>query len=81
MATLSTKPKAGRQASLQPPKVSRLKDGYLSKRQRGRTPGVDLRKLKFQERYVSLTQDSLQYFATEQTVSDFLYALIDLICG
>ena len=41
-------------------KVSVLREGPLFKRQRGQNH-ADLKKLKFQQRYISLTQDRLEY--------------------
>ena len=43
-------------------KVSILKEGPLLKRQRGQSYQADMRKLKFQQRYISLIQDRLYYY-------------------
>ena len=53
------------------PKVPTLKEGYILKRQRGRSSKADLTKLKFQQRYISLNQDSIQYYV-DKTVSIIL---------
>ena len=59
MATLS---EYGQVLSPTLPNVPVLKEGYLLKRQRGKSSNADLRNLKFQQRYFCLTQDSLHYF-------------------
>ena len=51
---------AGQHSSVS--KVEILKEGYLFKRQRGHSSKADLTKLKFQQRYICLTQDSLHYY-------------------
>ena len=61
MATKSTTSEAGQVRLQQLSIVSPLKKGYLLKRQRGQRPNADFRKLKFQQRYICLTQDSLHY--------------------
>lgn len=56
----------GRDGTLPHIKVSVLKEGNLLKRQRGRSSGVDLRKLKWQQRYISLTPDYLYYYIDQK---------------
>ena len=43
-----------------------LKEGYLLKRQRGQSSGTDLRGLKFQQRFICLTQDFLNYYVDKK---------------
>lgn len=56
----------GRGSSLSHIKVSVLKEGNLLKRQRGRSSGADLRRLKWQQRYISLTPDYLYYYSDQK---------------
>ena len=39
-----------------------LREGYLLKRQRGKSPNADLKKLRFQQRYITLDENILDYF-------------------
>ena len=48
------------------PNIPVMKEGYLFKRQRGKSSNADLRTLKFQQRYVCLTQDALHYYVDEK---------------
>ena len=54
------------QANPQLLKAALLKEGYLLKRQRGQSSGADLRGLKFQQRYICLTQDFLVYYVDKK---------------
>lgn len=54
------------QINVQLPIVPLLKQGYLFKRQRGQSSRADLRGLKFQHRYISLTQDFLYYYVDKK---------------
>lgn len=54
------------QVNPQLPKLPLLKEGYLLKRQRGQSSGADLRGLKFQQRFICLTQDFLGYFVDKK---------------
>ena len=54
------------QVNPQLPKLPLLKEGYLLKRQRGQSSGADLRGLKFQQRFICLTQDYLEYFVDKK---------------
>ena len=54
------------QINIQLPKVPLMKRGYLLKRQRGQSSGADLRGLKFQQRYICLTQDFLYYYVDKK---------------
>ena len=46
-----------------------LREGYLLKRQRGQRFNADPTRLKFQHRYMCLTQDSLDYFVDQKVYS------------
>ena len=54
------------QVNPQLPKLPLLKEGYLLKRQRGQRSGADLRGLRFQQRFICLTQDFLDYFVDKK---------------
>ena len=56
------------QINVQLPKVplTLMKEGYLLKRQRGQSSRADLRGLKFQQRYICLTQDFLYYYVDKK---------------
>lgn len=43
-----------------------LKAGYLLKRQRGKSAKADLKKLRFQQRYINLDTNTLDYFEDQR---------------
>ena len=47
-------------------KKSLLKQGHLLKRQRGQSANADLKKLRFQQRFIRLDEKTLEYFEDQK---------------
>ena len=50
-------------------KIPLLKEGYLYKRQRGKSAKNDLRRLKFQQRYMRLDEKTLGYYEDRKVIT------------